>query len=450
MNDKVKFFFTRILPPALFAIALIATAFWGISRDAEANSYRAAAENMYRRSSYELSENVNSMEAVLSKLMVAGTPAQHVLLLDELWRECGAAESLLSQIPASHGEATELNRFLVQMGDYARSLTTRVLRGETVSPEDKEQLHSLHETCARLSLELQAKMEEEAIPVSALTGEEYYAASDVSAEGGDEYQQEGIDKFPTLIYDGPFSESSEKQTPRGLPEGETGETQALAAAQKFLGNDIALTLNGLVDGDIPYWDFAGTLEDGREISLSVTKQGGRILSMMTTSVSAAEGTPDQAATKRYRDAAAKFLESAGFSGMESTYAQYYGGVTVINFAASQDGVLLYSDLIKVWVDRDTSEVIGMDARNYWFSHTDRDLPKPAHTRDEAMQMVSDALTVRSIRLAYIPITPMTERLCYEFKGEYEGCSYIVYINALTLEEEQIFKIIDSENGQLVV
>jgi len=48
------------------------------------------------------------------------------------------------------------------------------------------------------------------------------------------------------------------------------------------------------------------------------------------------------------------------------------------------------------------------------------------------------------------VTPETEKLCYEFKGEYEGLSYIVYINAETLYEEQIFKIIDSENGQLVI
>lgn len=449
MNEKTRHFLTHILPPSLIGIALIVTALWGAARDAEAKSYRIATENLYRRAAYELSESINSMEADLAKLMVAGTPAQHVLLLDDLFRECGTAESLLSQIPASHGDAMELNRFLVRMGDYARALAAQVLRGETVSGNDKQQLHTLHETCAALSLSLAERMEEGGLPLAALTGEEYYTEAQPAEEGGD-YQQSGIEEFPTLIYDGPFSESSEKQEPLGLPDGEVDETTALAVAQKLAGDGATLASSGLVEGDIPYWDLSGSLVDGREVSYAITKQGGKLLTMMTTASGSAEGVPAEDAAERYRDAAAKFLEELGFGPMQSTYAQYYAGTAVINFTAEQNGVLLYSDLVKVWVDREDGTVIGLDARNYWYSHRLRELPEPGYTRDEASAMVSDDLEIRSIRLAYIPVTPTTERLCYEFKGEYEGVSYIVYINALTLYEEQIFKILDSENGQLVI
>lgn len=443
MKHKTRNVLLRILPPALFGIALVVTAVWGSMRNAEAQSYRANMENSYRRAAYELSESVNSMEADLAKLMVAGTPAQHVLLLSDLSRECGTAQSLLSELPAAHGEVTELNRFLVRMGDYARALSIRVLRGEAVAPTDKEQLHALHESAAGLSVTLTERMEQGDLPLAALSGEEYYAA-------GEEYQQSGIEEFPTLIYDGPYSESSEKAMPLGLPEGEADEAAALAAARALAGEGTSLAANGTVEGDIPYWDIGGTDAFGREVSIAITKQGAKPLTMMSEAAGAEEGIPDPDTAKAYRDAAAKFLESAGFDNMTSTYAQYYAGMAVINFAAQQEEVILYSDLVKVWVDRQTGAVIGMDATNYWYSHRPRQLQKPRYTRDEAAVMVSDDLTLRSIRLALIPVTPETEKLCYEFKGEYEGVSYIVYINAETLYEEQIFKIIDSENGTLVI
>ena len=136
--------------------------------------------------------------------------------------------------------------------------------------------------------------------------------------------------------------------------------------------------------------------------------------------------------------------------MRATYAQYYGGCALINFAATQGDVILYSDLVKIWVDRETCGVIGVDARNYLFSHTERTLNAPSISMEEAEGMLSENLTVKDRALAFIPITPQTERLCYEFKGTCGEEEYIVYINAETGEEEQIFRIINTEDGQLVM
>ena len=69
--------------------------------------------------------------------------------------------------------------------------------------------------------------------------------------------------------------------------------------------------------------------------------------------------------------------------MKATYAQYYSGAAVINFAATKDEIILYNDLVKVWVDVDTKEIIGADARNYLFSHCERELAEPAISPEEA-------------------------------------------------------------------
>jgi hypothetical protein len=53
-------------------------------------------------------------------------------------------------------------------------------------------------------------------------------------------------------------------------------------------------------------------------------------------------------------------------------------------------------------------------------------------------------------MALIPKTINDERLCYEFKCTFMDESYIVYVNAVNGSEEQVYKIIDSDKGQLVV
>lgn len=158
--------------------------------------------------------------------------------------------------------------------------------------------------------------------------------------------------------------------------------------------------------------------------------------------------PDEATRERMKQAALEWLGKAGFDNMHATYAQYYSGAGVINFAATKDDIILYNDLVKVWVDIETNEVIGADARNYLFSHTEREMPTPAVSPEEAEAKVSVNLEIESRELALIPITVETERLCYEFKGRCGEDEYIVYIDAQTGAEQQIFVIINTENGQL--
>ena len=43
-----------------------------------------------------------------------------------------------------------------------------------------------------------------------------------------------------------------------------------------------------------------------------------------------------------------------------------------------------------------------------------------------------------------------ERLTYEFKAKMDGEDFLVYINALTGEEERIFKLLHTPGGTLVL
>ncbi len=429
--------------PVLMAIALTAVCIWGSRTAAEAESLEREIQAVYRQNVYELADNVNDLQTTLKKLRVTASGSQHVLLLSDVWRLSGAAAANLAVIPRAHVDTAELNAFLVRVGDYARTLETRILSGGVLTGEDYETITSLYKASAGVGAELMERLSTDDFPVSSLDTEGYYTSEN------DGQSEESIADYPTLIYDGPFSESVEKAEARGLPAGEVDENTALERARSFLGGG-ELAPAGLTDGKIPAWSFSGTDAEGRAVELQITRQGGLVLWMMAQTEGGPDTPPNVSDTAAYKSVAKAWLDSRGYTGMEATYAQYYAGTAVLNFAATQDGVLLYSDLIKVYVSRENCAVIGVDATNYLFSHTQRELPAELISEDAARYCVSDGLDIQSVRLALIPKTALTEVLCYEFKGSCMGASFIVYINALSGAEEQIFEIIDSEEGQLVV
>lgn len=429
--------------PVLLAIALTAVCIWGSDAASRAETLDREMQSVYRQNVYQLADNVNDLQTTLKKLRVTASSQQHVLLLSDIWRLSGAASSNLAVIPRAHVDTASLNAFLIRVGDYARALEKRVLAGGVLTGEDYDALAELYEASTGVGTALMERLNADDFPTASLDAEGYYTSEN---EGQSE---ESIADYPTLIYDGPFSESVEKAEPRGLPADEVDENAALQRALAFLGGG-ELSPAGPVDGRIPAWSFSGTDREGRATELQVTKRGGLVLWMMSEVSGGPDTPPNVSDTAAYKSVAKAWLDSHGYANMEATYAQYYAGTAVLNFAAVQDGVLLYPDLVKVYVARESCSVIGMDAANYLFSHTTRALPEDVMEESAARYSVSDGLAIQSARLALIPKTALTEVLCYEYKGTCLGSSFIVYINAQSGAEEEIFEIINSDEGQLVV
>ena len=85
------------------------------------------------------------------------------------------------------------------------------------------------------------------------------------------------------------------------------------------------------------------------------------------------------------------------------------------------------------------------------NHHDRKQPSPALTEQQAASKVSERLSIQKAGLAVIPTASMEEVLCYEFLcAGSNGEEVLVYINASTGMEEQIFIIVHDDSGTLVV
>ncbi len=387
---------------------------------------------------HTLINDLNDMETALTKLTAAGSAAQYTRLLADVWRLAASAQGALSQLPATHASANGMQSFVTRIGDYAYSLLCSVLAGKPIGQEDRDQLETLRTQCATMSDTMYEQLMAGELPTDALTTETYY---------GDSEDEESITDYPSLLYDGPFSESSEAATAQGLPQETVDEATATQIAQSFLG--VEPTYDGKCEGTIVTYEYSASDEQG-EVSLSVTRNGGLLLYFMRQPAGANDDAPTEEESQRSHETAARFLAEQGFGEMEPSYAQYYSGCVVLNYAAIQDGVVLYADLIKVYVDRQTNEVIGMDARNYYFHHTQRTLKAPVLTEQDARDAVSDGLTIEQVKLALIPKSNESEILCYECKCVKNDVFFLIYINAETGVEEEIYEVINSEEGDLVV
>lgn len=442
MTEKAKKIIFMIIVPALLLVALGVTVYVCVERERERAELEAAVSAMYTRAFTELTESMYELETSLAKLTVAGSSTGAVLLLDDVWRLSGVCVGLMSQVPSSHVDTAKMNAFVVRAGDYARSLTKKVLAGRPITEDDAAQIDSMYGACASITGELRTRLEEGRVPVESLSSDAYFTE-------GEAESRESIAEFPTLIYDGPFSESHENAEAKGLSGNEVTAQEAAEAAMRLFEGSSA---SGVTDsnGVIPSYDFTLTLADGTSGDVSVTKTGGRLLWLRLPARGSAEGVPDDETVKRLEEAALAFLSDCGYESMRATYAQYYSGTALINFAYEQDGVIVYNDLVKVWVDRETELAAGLDARSYLSMHTERELPAPAVTSEEAEGLVSDALEISASALALIPRPDGSEALCHEFRGTRGEDAFIVYISCETGAEEQIFKLISDENGQLVI
>ena len=254
---------------------------------------------------------------------------------------------------------------------------------------------------------------------------------------------EGFADYPTMIYDGPFSDHiSNRKSVFLKGQRDVTQEQAESVAANFLKIDKSkLSYEGETKGNLPTFNF--TTETGY---ITVTKQGGYV--DIYRSSEAVGNT-----TLSYDDAlseAKKRISSIFNENFTESYYSTTDNVCTINLAYTKDNIVYYSDLIKVSVSLQTGEIMGYCATGYLMSHTERDLKSPRISQATAQQSLSKALKVKSVKTALIPTSGLHEVLTYEFTCEADNETLLVYINCETAQEEQMYIVLKSENGVLVM
>ncbi len=465
VRDKLLDFKRRLSDRHMYSIILVVTAIiasTGIYQYKKALDYRNYLNNQYSRAFYELTNYVDDLDVSLAKAMLVNTPRQMAETSSEIWRKSAFAQANLGILPISHIQLDKTARFLSQVGDYTYSLSRKSIDDQPISDKEFEKLNQLRKYAASLKDNLNS-MQEEISDGSIKFGEinnkgkRYLskAAKEIGTTRFENIEKE-FKEYPSLIYDGPFSDHIENIKPR-LLEGkkEITQEQAQERVSNFIGKDKAKNIEfaGEDNGDIHLYRFrvdpdGQESRDGeRRISIGITKVGGYALWMLDNREVMEHKLDIEEAKKK----AGEFLQARGFNSMMETYYLKNDGIAVINYAYMQNDVIMYPDLIKVKIALDNGEVLGFESKGYITGHKDvRQLPPVNITQEEAKAKINPRLTVDSVRFAVIPLESKREVLCYEFKGNFEDNNFLIYVNAETGKEEKILMLLETPEGTLTM
>ena len=432
--------FVRLISFSLAGVLTLAAI--AIRENGRAEATQTQLQYGYMRAVEDLSLSLDNIKTTLSKGFYSNSPTMMTQLSAKLWSEASAAKAALAQLPVEELNLEQTYKFLSQVGNYSKSLSEKFSGGEELSGDEKENLKTLYGYAEDLSNKMwQVERRIENGELS-FTDMNTSGAQSVSVTEGFTDFEEGFSNYPTLIYDGPFSDHILEKEPLMIKnQQEVTQEQAAEKAKQASGAD-SLIISNEEGGKMPSYVFENT-----NTVVSVTKQGGFFSYMLKYRN---VGEPSLSATQA--TAVAKdYMKSLGIENMTETYYELNNGMCICNFAGTQNGVVLYTDLIKIGVALDNGEILSFDARGYITNHTARSLGTPSITEKEAAAKLSTTLNIMETNLCVIPSDGLNERYCYEFLcTEPDGKQVLVYINADSGEEEQILLLQISNNGRLTV
>ena len=417
--------------------------------------YRQASENQYNMAFYELVDYVQNVETYLAKSLISSSAEHGAETLTHVWREANLAQAYLSRLPIDSVELEKTAKFLNQVSDYSYSLSRKNINDEELTEEDLSNLEELHGYSVELENtlnQLSADINEGRIKWDELTKKGTVAfAQEVSNISKSSFSniEENFHEYSGLIYDGAFSEHMTSNTKKGLTGDNIDEEKAKQIAIDFIGQDRVqeISSNGKSENtDIITYDFSVKVNNENEenMNISITEKGGHVLLMnYNRNVEAETISQDRA-----NELGINFLKSKGIENMKETYFLKQDGIITINYAYTQNDVVIYPDLIKLKIALDNGEIMGIETKGYLNSHEERNIEEVKVSKETAKENLNKNLEIKSENLAIIPTEWKTEVLCWEFKGTVDDTDFLVYINTETGKEEDILVIVDTPNGTL--
>ncbi len=434
--------FIRVI--SFLSAALLVAVGFAFKQNNKLKNYKLQIQNSFSRSLDGLNESVNNISLILEKAEFVTTAGQQSKIATELLSESEIAKNALAELPNGRN-LTVLNRFLSQVGNYAFSVSKSLISGETTDKDYADNIAILKDT---------AKIISEAVNNSTISynnptawaeeiDKELYSTTDSdSLASSFDTLEESLTDYPTLVYDGPYSDHILKKEPAMLKDAvRVTPEKALQTASLICETDKDnLSLTETSSGKIPSYRFTG-----KNMTSSISCDGGYALYMRKTREIADYSLEYKQALVK----AQKYLSKIGMSSLTETYYFTDEGVCVISFAFLDGKTVCYTDLVKVGVAMDNGEIVLYEASGYISNHTDRAFETAAVPSEKAAEVVSDRLKIRQSALALIPTDSGKEVRCYEFVCTApDDREILVYINAVTLAEEDILILLKTDGGSL--
>ena len=164
-------------------------------------------ENIYQKNFNELVDNVNNSEIKLSKVLASDYNSYAKKMLNEISKNTNSASNNLSSLPVSINGIDDTIKFINQVSGYTQSLANKLEKGEQLSSEDIQTLSELKTAFTDLKNNINK------LANDIYNGNIYKESSKLDGDYNNftvklQNMKAGDVDYPTMIYDGPFSDST--------------------------------------------------------------------------------------------------------------------------------------------------------------------------------------------------------------------------------------------------
>lgn len=432
-----------------------ALSIFGVEMTNNFKRQKQASEDEYNRAMYEMVGYISNVESELAKLQITNTPKMTSTTLASIWKQSNLAKENLEELPSTQNSMSKASKYLSQVSDYSYSLLKKTTQNKKLNDEEYATIAKLYKSSQDLGsimTDIYNDLNDGRIrwdELKKVSDEKLSQSEEVTTVSNIEKIGKNFQEYEGLIYDGAFSDHLLNMQPKFLSNNEVTKDQAKENIIKIFKEENIETLEELEDsnGTIDLYNFKLKLKNEPDIkNISMTKKDGKLYLM----ISDRKVEEEKISMEEAESKGLEFLKSIGIDNVKENYYLKTENFAIINYAALQDKVVLYPDLVKVKVALDTGEICSVEAQGYIFNHTKRNDITPTISIEKARKAINKNLNILSEGVAIIPTESKSEVLTYEFKGKIDEREFLIYVNAKTGEEEKILLILKTEGGTLTI
>lgn len=438
----------------LVALLLFGIGAWGMTQYLAKNRLLLQSENQYDRAFNSLLWHIDNAQVEITKALASNSPDHLMKLTANIWRETFQAKQNLAELPITFLSLNRTQRFLNQVNEFSFFLSQQATERKTLTPDEWSTLQKFHAQISEVNIELQ-KLSSQIVKREFQWSElARRAAQDIDGVPSNIMTtgflniDSQLQRKPEITYDGSILNYQPK--PKVIKGKKISKQEAIKRAKEQLpelrARNIKVTSENR--GNIPSYTLeAPPLVSGNPTYVDITKQEGKVLWFFSDR----KVTQKRKTLQEAKTIAKNFVtEKMNFKNMTVVFGEVNRNMATISLAYNKDGVLRYTDMVRVKVALDNGQILGFDSRNYYTYHCKDALPKPKLSEADARRKVNSNLKINRVRLVVLLSDSFEEVLAYEVFAKLGKENIYVYVNALTGAEERIERRIIAPSEELVL
>ena len=444
MDGKSKAIVALSITTGALALTSLGLALTSSTYMSDVSNYESQLENVYQKNLYDLVEGVNNAEIKLSKAINSNEKDFQKKMLAEVVKNAQLTESAISSLPITQNSLADSVKFINQLGGYSTTVMENLASQSELSVTEKENLTKLHHSLKEMKQKLNNYMQK------LQKGEVEITSDNIKLQDNSNSFTVSLSmvkdvsiEYPTMIYDGPFSDSETDYVVRGLSGDEIDRNFAKNSITKCFKNISKIENAGEIKSNFHTLNFNIETTDEHNLFVQVSKIGGHILTVSGHHQGTVNNSIDIEDAKVI---ALDFAKANGIENAECVWKDAAMDEAYFNIAPVVNGIILYPDLVKVKVDIKTGTVTGYDATTYFINHVERNLSGSYLSSADAKQNLPKGFDYEDARLCLVPLDYGREVICYEYKAIKDDETYYFYTNAVNGKLENILKVIESQEG----